>query len=204
MRWLAILLCAGGLGAAGDPGVFYSVSFPGSNPAYFQIALDGGGNAEYREGPDDDNPLSFRLGESAAGEVFGLVRKLEYFKRPLESSAKVAFTGTKTLRYEDGAQKAEVTFNYTEDPSARALTEWFERMGETARDRIELERTAKYDKLGVVNALLQIQTAMEHKRLVALDQLLPALDRIVANQSYMNTARERAGKIAAAIRNGKP
>jgi hypothetical protein len=40
--------------------------------------------------------------------------------------------------------------------------------------------------------------------LVALDQLLPALDRIVANQSYMNTARERAGKIAAAIRNGKP
>jgi hypothetical protein len=77
-------------------------------------------------------------------------------------------------------------------------------MGETVRDRIELERTAKYDKLGVVNALLQIQTAMEHKRLVALDQLLPELDRIVANQSYMNTARERAGKIAAAIRNGKP
>jgi hypothetical protein len=192
------------LGAAAAPGLFYSVSFPGSHPAYFQITLDSGGNAEYREGPDDDNPLSFRLGESEAGEVFGLVRKLEYFKRPLESSAKVAFTGTKILRYEDGAQKAEVTFNYTEDPSARALTEWFERMGETARDRIELERTAKYDKLGVVNALLQIQTAMEHKRLVALDQLLPTLDRIVANQSYMNTARERAGKIAAAIRNGKP
>jgi hypothetical protein len=204
MKWLLTLVWAGAFGAAGAPAVFYSVSFPGSTPAYFQVTLDSGGNAEYREGPEDDNPLSFRLGESEAGEVFGLVRKLEYLKRPLASSAKVAFTGTKTLRYEDGAQKAEVQFNYTEDASARALTDWFERIGETARDRIELERTAKYDKLGVVNALLQIQTAMDRKRLVALDQYLPTLDRIAANTSYMNTARERAGKIAAAIRSGKP
>ena len=167
------------------------------------MRLDSGGNVEYREAADDNNPLSFHVGEAEAGEIFGLARKLEYFKRPLESPAKVAFAGTKTFRYEEGEQKGEVRFNYTEDASARALTDWFERMGETARDRIELERTAKYDKLGVVDALLQVETAMNRKRLVAMDQYLPILDRIVANESYMNTARERAAKIAAAIRKVK-
>jgi hypothetical protein len=204
MKWLLALLLAGSLGALAAPGLFYSRSFPGSAPAYFQVTLDRGGNVEYREAPDDDNPLSFHLGESDAGEVFGLAEKLEYFKRPLESHAKVAFTGAKTFRYENGAGKTEVKFNYTEDASARALTDWFERMGETARDHIELERAAKYDKLGVVDALLQIQIAMDRKRLVAMDQYVPLLDRIVANESYMNVARERAAKIAAAIRNPKP
>jgi hypothetical protein len=203
MKWWLIPLLAGSLPAAG-PGLFYSRSFPGSAPAYFEIALDSGGNAEYREAPDDDNPLTFRLGESDAGEVFGLAEKLAYFEHPLESHAKVAFTGTKTLRYVNGDRKSEVKFNYTEDPSARALTDWFERMGEAARDRIGLERAAKYDRLGVVDALLQIESAMDRKRLAALDQYLPALDRIVANEAYMNTARERAARIAAAIRHTKP
>lgn len=204
MKRLLTLLFAGSLGATTGPELFFSRSFPGSTPVYFQITLDSSGNAEYGEAPDDDNPLRFRLGEADAGEVFGLAEKLEYFKRPLESPAKVAFTGMKTFRYENAGQKGEVKFNYTEDPSARALTDWFERMGETARDRIELERTAKYDKLGVVNALLQIETAMDRKQLVALEQYLPTLDRIAANESYMHTARERAAKIAATIRKPKP
>ena len=106
MKVLLALFFAAALGMAAGPGHSYSRSFPGSKPAYFQIALDRGGNAEYREAPDDDNPVSFRLGEADAGEVFGLAEKLEYFKRPIESSAKVAFTGTKIFRYENGAQKS--------------------------------------------------------------------------------------------------
>ena len=204
MKWALALLLAGSLGAAAAPGLFYSRSFPGSTPAYFQIALDRGGNVEYREAPDDDNPLSFRLSDAEAAEVFGLAGKLDYFKRPIESAAKVAFTGAKIFRYEDGAQKSEVKFNFTEDSSARALTEWFERMGEAARDHIDLERTAKYDKLGVLDALMRIESGMSRKQLVALDQYLPLLDRIIENESYMNTARERAARIAAAIRNPKP
>jgi hypothetical protein len=203
MRWLPALLLAGWLGAAAGPGLFYSRSFPGSVPAYFQIAIEAGGNTEYREGPDDDNPLSFKLSAAETGEVFGLAEKLGYFERPLESSAKVAFAGTKTFRYENGAQKGEVKFNYSEDPSARALTDWFERMGDTARCRIDLERAAKYDKLGVVDALLRIESALDRKRLVAVDQYLPTLDRIIAGPSYMNTARERAARIAATIRKQK-
>jgi hypothetical protein len=204
MKWSLILLFANVLLAGDGPRLFYSKSFPGSVPAYFQVTLDQNGDTEYREAPDEDNPLKFHLAEAESGAVFGLAEKLDYFKHPLESPVKVAFMGAKTFRYENGDRKSEAKFNYTEDPQAKELMEWFERMGESAQHRIELERTAKYDRLGVLKALLLLQSAMDRKRLVGTDQYLPMLDRIANNEGYMHTARARAAEIAEAIRHPKP
>ena len=203
MKWLAPLLLAASLGAADAPKMFFSRTFPGSKPAYFQVTLARSGEAEYGEAVDDDQPLKFRLEDSEAAEVFALAEKLDFFKRAVESPAKVAFMGTKLLRYEDGGQKTEVKFNYSDDVSARALADWFERMGESARGCIELERAVKYDKLGVVSALQYIEVEMSRKRLVGLEQFLPMLDRIINNATFMHTARERATEIAATIRKPK-
>ena len=203
MKWLAVLLFAGALAAADGPKLTYSKSFPGSNPAFVELTLTKTGQTEYREGPDEDNPVIFKLTEAETAEVFALADKLDHFKRPLESSVKVAFMGAKTLRWEDGAEKNEVKFNYSEDASARALADWFERMAEAARCRIDLERTVKYDKLGVVGTLTRIESAMKEKRLAGVEQFLPMLDRVIANSSYMNTARERATALAATIRGEK-
>jgi hypothetical protein len=204
MKWSLILLFANVLLAGDDPRLFYSRSFPGSVPPYFQVTLEQNGDAEYREAPDEDNPLKFHLAEADTREVLGLAEKLDYFKHPLESTLKVAFMGMKTFRYENGDGKSEVKFNFSEDPAARELVDWFERMAESALHRIELERTAKYDRLGVLKALLLLESAMDRKRLVGLDQYLPMLDRIAKNENYMHTARARAAEIAEAIRNPKP
>jgi len=204
MKWSLILLFANVLLAGDGPRLFYSRSFPGSVPPYLQVTLDQNGDAEYREAPDEDNPLKFHLAEADTREVLGLAEKLDYFKHPLESTLKVAFMGMKTFRYESGDRKSEVKFNFSEDPQARELTDWFERMAESAEHRIELERTAKYDRLGVLRSLLLLESAMDRKRLVGLDQYLPMLDRIAKNENYMHTARARAAEIAEAIRNPKP
>ena len=87
--------------------------------------------------------------------MFSLADKLDHFTHPLESGLKVAFMGKKTLRWDDGASPHEVQFNYSSDPNAQALFDWFERIAETERGYIELERTVKYDKLGVQNALIR-------------------------------------------------
>jgi hypothetical protein len=205
MKWpLLLLLFACSLGAADGPRLFFSRTFPGSVPPYFEVRLDQAGNVEYREDPVDDQPLTYRLPEADTRDVFGLAGKLDHFRRPLESRLKVAFTGTKLFRYEDGGARAEVKFNYSEDPGARALLDWFEHMGESAARRIEIERSAKYDRLGVVNALLLLQVSMERKHVVAPEQFLPVLDRIAKNQAYMHTARERAAELAASIRSSQP
>lgn len=200
MKYFILLLAAGTLFGAEGPRLFYSKSFPGSNPAYVEITVDKSGAVEYREAPGEDNPLKFRLKDAETAEVFELADKLGHFNHPLDANLKVAFMGTKTFRWESGADKSEVKFNYSQDPSAQALQDWFEKMAESAQREIELERTVKYDKLGVVHALLLLQVSMDKKRIVGAEQYLPMLERIIKNESFMHTAQERASEIVEAIR----
>jgi hypothetical protein len=204
MKWCCLLLLASPLLAGDGERLFYSKSFPGSNPAYMQVTLDKSGTVEYREAPDDDNPLVYKLTEAETSDVFGLADKMNHFKAPVESGLKVAFMGKKVFRWENGAEKHEVEFNYSEDPNAKLLWDWFERMTDSALHRINLDRAAKYDKLGVFKAVTMLGAALDKKRLVGLDQYLPTLDRIIKNETYMHTARVRASEIAETIRAGAP
>ena len=52
--------------------------------------------------------------------IFDLADKLDHFKRPLESGLKVAKTGDKTFRWENGAEAGEAKFNYSLDENAKA------------------------------------------------------------------------------------
>jgi hypothetical protein len=202
MKW-TLALAAIPLFAADAPRLFFSKSFPGSVPAYVEIGVDRSGNAVYKQAPNDDQPLKFQLAESDANEIFGLADKMGRFDHALEAPVKVAFMGMKTFRFEAGAEKHEVKFNYSEDLDAQALLDWFERISETEQHVINLERAVKYDKLGVNQALLLLQISYERKRLVAPQQLLPMLDRVAKNETYMHMARERAAGLADAIRASK-
>ena len=186
--------------AQAEPRLLYTKTFPGSVPAYVAIRVERNGNGEYRDAPDDERPLKFHLAEADANALFALVEKMGRLTRPLESPAKVAFMGMKTFRFEDGAEQNEVKFNFSEDLDARQLADWFERINETEQLLISLERAAKYDKLGLNKAILQLEMAMDHKRVIDADQMLPLLDRVAKNESYINMARQRAAAIAEAIR----
>ncbi len=186
------------------PRLFYSRTFPGSKPAYMEIRLLRDGTAEYREGPQEDDPIVFRLSPAETDTVFALSDKLDHFGRELESGLKVARMGEKLMRWEKGAEKHEVKFNYTLDADGNALYDWFEKMCESALLYIDLERTAKYDTLGVNQAILRLEAAWDRRRLVGKEQYLKLLDRVANNERYINMARERAGKLAAAFRNPIP
>jgi hypothetical protein len=200
VRIAILLLPVLAFAAADAPRIVYSKSFPKSNPEFVSITVDKSGAGEYREAADDDRPLKFQLRADETAEIFGLAEKLDYFTRNLEAPVKVAFMGMKTFRYEGEDKKGETKFNYSDDPDARALADWFERISESEQHLINLERTAKFDKLGVLKALLQLESAMDRKRLVGTPQYLPMLDRIVKNETYMHAARVRAAGIAEAIR----
>ncbi|MCC6340784.1 MAG: hypothetical protein IT166_01220 [Bryobacterales bacterium] len=201
MRILALLLA--GLAYAADlPTIFYSKSFPGSAPAYVEITLDKHGRAEYREAPKEEDPLVCQLSEADVKQIWTLAEKLNWFKTPLESGLPVAKMGEKTFRMDNSPDKGEVKFNYTLDENGRMILDWFEKMTESAQYRIILEKAVRFDKLGVNNAVLRLQAAMERNRLVAPEQFLPMLDRVVKNESYLHMARERAAALAEMIRNG--
>ena len=197
------LVAAATLTAADSPRIIYSKSFPGSNPAYVSITVEKNGAAAYKEAPDDELPIRLQMAAADASEIFNLAGKLTFFKRPLESPLKVANMGMKTFRFENGPEVSETKFNFTEDADARALHDWFERISETCQSLAFLQRTVKYDKLGVMKALLALETSRERKRLVAEKEFLPMLDRIVKNESFLHMARTRAAGLAESIRAGQ-
>lgn len=198
---LLLLLVACFAPAADLPRVFYSKAFPGSTPAYVQITVDKAGRVEYREATDDDDPLISKMEEAEVNEIFGLAEKLDWFSRPLESGLKVARMGDKTFRMENHEKKGEQKFNYTLDETGKQLQDWFERITESAYLRINLERAARFDKLGVNKALLQIEASWDRKRVVSPAQFLPMLDRVAKNESYLHMARDRAAALAEMFRN---
>ena len=182
------------------PRLFYSKYFKGSVPEYVAITVEHDGQVTYQEAKDDDNPIKVQLDHATLQEMFGLTDKLDHFQRPLESGLKIANLGLKTFRFEDGAERHEIQFNYSEDLNAQALLDRFERITETEQHFVNLDRTAHFEKLGVNDVLLQMQITWERNRLIAPEQFLPLLDRIAKNESYLHISRERAASIADAIR----
>ena len=195
-----LLLLLAALPLLGAPRLTYSKSFPGSTPAWLEITIERSGASQYKEDPKDENPLKFQLSDSDLDQIFGLVDKLDHFTHPVESGLKVANMGVKTFRYEADGKTGEVKFNYSEDMDARALTDWFERIAETERCLMELERSVRFDKLGAQNAILRIEILRDQKRLVAPEQFLPLLDRVVKNESFLHIARDRAAALSEGIR----
>jgi hypothetical protein len=185
---------------AADPRIVFIKSFPGSTPEYVEIVLDKSGAVSYKEAADDDSPETFDLDPASTAQFFDLASKLDHFSHPLESGLKVANMGAKTFRWEDGDKKSEAKFNYSLDDNARILLDWFERISESERLLVEFRRAIRHDKLGVNEALLNIQSSWEHKRLAGPDQFLPLLDQVSKNEIYMHMARERAAELADTIR----
>jgi hypothetical protein len=206
IKWILPLLAAFTLAAAdgSGPTVFYSKAFPGSVPAFVSVEVHRDGSTVYKEAPDDEQPVEFRLPPAEVDQVFTLADRLDKFKRPLESGLKVANMGQKTFRYQDGSVKNEVQFNFSMDETAKALLDWFERVTETQQLYFGLERTVKFDKLGVNKSLLQLESAWDRNRLVTPQRFLPLLDRVAKNESYLHMARERAAALADTLRNPKP
>lgn len=204
MKLVSAALVFGLCAAAQSPRIFYSKSFPRSAPPYSQVTVERDGSSVYMEDLKDEQPLKFKLTETEVSTVFSLASKLDNFKRPLESGLKVANLGQKTFRYENGTEKGEQKFNYSTDETARVLLDVFERIVDSERLLIDLERTVRFDRIGVNQAVMDLAVAFDKKRLVAPEQFLPMLDRIVNNDAFVHLARQRAASLADAFRGQKP
>ncbi|MDA1314272.1 MAG: hypothetical protein O2968_13110 [Acidobacteria bacterium] len=181
--------------------LFFSRDFPQSLPPYFEVELTPTGDAIYREGHSENEPLTFQLNERERTTIFDLVGQLDGLRRPIASDRKVAFTGDKVFRYDSGnGETAEVKYTYTEDAEARLLEKWFLRMSESARHMFQLERVIQFDRLGVNKALLSFQTSYDKERIVAAHQFLPLLEKIASGKQFVHIAQARAAALATRIK----
>src|SRR3990167_3891960 len=191
--------------AESGPTVIFTKDFPGSSPAYYSITVRETGEAVYRTEPNDEAPVEFRVPSETASEILGLARQLNRFQNvALESNRRVANMGKKTLEYRDGAAPSAASYNHTEVPEALALTGLFERISQTQQYALRLQNLIRFDRLGIVKALLQLEIDLDQGRLLAPDQLVPLLEQIRRDRALVQVAQGRAAQILAKIQAASP
>jgi hypothetical protein len=184
---------------APQPAISFTKEFPGSQPDYYSVTLRENGEAEFRMAPAE-KPVVFQVSAASTEEMFSLARKLSLFQGiTIESGRKVAQMGKKTLAYENGSERSAASFNHTENPDALALTSLFERLSNTQLHRDRLEYLLRFDRLGIVKELLQLEMDFDQGRLLEAALLIPVLEKIQANRSLVNVAHARAAGIVAKI-----
>ncbi|HWF48939.1 MAG TPA: hypothetical protein VG168_18160 [Bryobacteraceae bacterium] len=195
-RAVLFVLCCACAGLAATPKLIFTKSFPGSIPPYVFVSIDRDGALQYKEDPKDQPLVNTQLPKADTADLFDLAKQLQFFKQPIESGLKVANTGKKTFRYEAGdGVGTEVVFNYSLDPNAKALWDRFEQIADSERAYLDLDRTVHFDKLGVNDALAEIESLWLRRQLAAPLQFIPLLTRVANHESYMHLARERAARL---------
>ena len=197
MKLLLFAVLCGAVALAGTPKLTFTKSFPGSVPEYLCLDVDRTGALTYKESVKaEEQPITALLPQTDAAALFTMAQGLDYFRSPLESGLKVAKTGKKTFRYEDESGKvSEAIFNYSTNPAAQQLLDRFEQIAESERAYSELDRTMRYDKLGVNDALAAVEELWVRKQLAAPQQFIPLLTRISTHESFMHLVRDRAARL---------
>jgi hypothetical protein len=206
---LFCLLAAGGSysSPAGSSVFSYRRIFKSSTPEFIEIKINEDsdtGSYEIRQLDEDPGATPFEISHSLRAKIFELVAKLNYFKgMDLDVHRKIANLGEKTFRWERGTEAHEVKFNYTLNPDASQLLQICEGLARQQELIDLLQRRMKYDRLGVNDALLQLETDFSKGVLPEPQRVLPLLDQIAGDSRFVEIARQRSRALAERIRHAK-
>jgi hypothetical protein len=207
--WFFVLLAAATLlpvradAAAGGATISFRKVFKMSSPEFVEIKVSESGatTCDIRQLDEEPSPQPLEIGAPVVQRIFSLAGKLHNFNGlDLEMHRRIANLGEKTFRYERGAEMHSVTFNFTLDDSARQLLDIFEGLARQQTDLSDLQRAMRYDRLGVNDAVRQIDADYTRNLLPDPARLLPALDQVAADQRFIDIARDRARALATRIR----
>lgn len=184
--------------------VAFTLDFPASQPEHYSIRVQSDGSARYqssgRLSADSDETDSFDLAFTVAPEtrqrIFELAAKAGYFQKDLDSHHKgIAFTGKKTLSYQDTRRSGESSYNYPSNPAAHELTTLMQNLSATLEFGRRLQYDHRYQKLALDEELKRMEEMVRSDELVEVAAIQPILDRIVADPSVINVTRARAQRL---------
>jgi hypothetical protein len=201
--WLVVTAAGANPGGAT---VTYRRVFRGSTPEFIEVKISDQGKSTYdiRQLEEEADPQPLEVGPAVQKRIFDLAAGLNNFAiANIDIQKKVANLGQKTFRYENGAEVHETSFNYTLNPTASQLMEIFEGLARQQEDLVLLQRQAKFDRLGVNDALLRFESDMDHRLLPEPERILPVLDQIAADSHFLEIARTRARALAERIRDSR-
>lgn len=184
--------------------VTFTLDFPASQPEHYSIRVQSDGSARYqssgRLSADSDQTDSFDLGFTVTAEtrqkIFELAAKAGHFQKDVDSRHKgIAFTGKKTLTYQDARRRGEATYNYSSNPAVEDLTSLMQNLSATLEFGHRLQYDHHYQKLALDEELKRMEEMARGNQLAEVAAIQPILDQIVADPSVINVTRARAQRL---------
>ena len=189
---------------AGSATFTYRRIFKSSTPEFIEIKISettDTASYEIRQLDEDAGATAFEVSHALRAKIFELIGQLSYFKgADLDVHRKIANLGEKTFRWENGGQSYEVKFNYTINPVATQLLQICEGLARQEELIDLLQRRMKYDRLGVNDALLELESDLSKGVLPEPQRVLPLLDQISGDSRFVEIARQRARALAEKVR----
>lgn len=187
------------------PIITFSQAWPDAIPPYYSIALDSTGRTTYHSAAQANNlgdpfDVKFVLSETTRARIFDLAKQLHSFQGNFDyRKSRIAFTGTKTLKFQNGKEEHETSYNWSDNLAMQEITKIFQNISET----IELGRAVaekyRYDRLGVDAEMKRLEEATKDERTAELQAIQPILSRIAKDPGMMNITRHRAELLLAKI-----
>jgi hypothetical protein len=192
--------------------VTFTLDFPHSDPEHYTIAVDSTGHAHFEctgvvvaEAEEQTYETEFEMSPAGRQKVFEWARQAKYFEGNLDSgNRKLAFTGTKILKYQDGQHNNTTKYDYSNVAPVRDLTSLFQNMATTLEYGQRIAYYHRYQKLALDDELKRMEAQAKDGTLSELQSVVPLLQELVDDNSVINGVRVRAkGLIEMAGRNQK-
>ncbi len=193
------------------PTVSFTFDFPGSAPDHYVISVSEDGRATYdsdgklspESAPGDPFHSDFTMSQSSRTHIFDLARRAEYFEGQIEAkNKKLAFTGTKTLTYEDAQKSTKAAYNYSKVPPVEELTTFFQALSNTLEFGHRLDYYLRYQKLALDEELKKMEELSNSGELREVSAVAPVLQKIADDPAVIKVVRARAERLVQTAENG--
>jgi hypothetical protein len=184
--------------------ISFSLDFPQSIPDHYVITVSSDRHATYdstgkltpQSDPGDPFHDDFTVSADTCKKIFDLAAKVKYFEGQVDSgNKKLASTGVKVLKYEDGTRKTEATYNYSPIPAVQQITAVFQNISTTLEFGRRLDFFYRHQKLALEDELKHMEESAKSNNLGELQAVVPILQRIAADHSVLNVTRARAQRL---------
>ena len=184
--------------------ISFSLDFPQSIPDHYVVTVSSDRHATYdstgkltpESDPGDPFHDEFTVSPDTCKKIFDLAAKVKYFEGQIDSgNKKLASTGVKVLKYEEGTRKTEATYNYSPIPAVQQITAVFQNISTTLEFGRRLDFFYRHQKLALEDELKHMEESAKSNNLGELQAVVPILQRIAADHSVLNVTRARAQRL---------
>lgn len=176
---------------------------PALAPSHWTLVLHPDGSGHFTsyggEMPGSDSDMKappvdreIHVSKEFAERVFETAYRHKLFNEGCESHLKVAFQGTKTLRYSGPRGSGSCTFNYSKDKDIQVLGDSMIAVEQTIMEGARLELLMKHDPLGLDAEMNFLMQAAKDGRAQQICVIRGILTQLAADPAVLEQVRKRA------------